>query len=118
MRVIFRPGAIVAGSFFPGLAKSVVIESDLLTEGEKRELEDLVQEAKFFELPVRVSTYPVSSVSNAPECTITIDCVEKRHTVAIVGPLIGAQFDAVRRLVNLLERKAREKRAREPEIRQ
>jgi len=115
MRIIFHPAAVVAGSFFPGLAKPVVIESETLAEDERRTLETLVEEANFFAQPDRISSFSVNQLRDAGEMTITIERADKRHTTMVVGPLTGPDQEPLRRLVKFLESKARELRARRPE---
>ena len=114
MRISFQPSAVIAGSFFPGLAKPVVIESDSLAEGERRDLEALVGDAKFFDLPDRISSSPAKQLRDAGEMTITIERADQRHTIVVLGRPDGPEWEALRRLVNFLEAKAREARSRHP----
>ncbi len=85
------------GLVFLATAKpAVTIDAGALTEDDRRALEQLVMEARFFDLPARIS-----AERGAPDstCHITIEAGGRRHSVFVSGPVQGP---ALRRLIDRL----------------
>ena len=94
MRVRFQNSE---GLVFLSRAKPpVTIDAGALAEGDRRALEQLVTEARFFDLPARI---PTPKGAQDPTCHITIEAGGRQHSVSISGPVHGP---ALRRLIDRL----------------
>ena len=83
MRIEFK----MEGGFahFPSLSKPVSIDCDQLPQEERAELEDLVERARFFELPSGPSSAPRGA--DYYQYTISVEAGAQRHTVKLVDPI-------------------------------
>ena len=94
MRVTFQNSE---GLVIPSRAKPpVTIDAGALAEGDRRSLEQLVIEARFFDLPARI---PAPRGTQDPCCHITIEADGRQHSVSVSGPVHGP---ALRRLIDRL----------------
>jgi hypothetical protein len=85
------------GLVFLSRAKpAVTIDAGTLAEADRRALEQLVQDARFFELPSRV---PALRGATDATCHITIEDRGREHSVSVSHPVQGP---ALRKLVNRL----------------
>lgn len=83
MRVQFQVSGGVG--FFPGLAAPRTIDVDALGPDELRSLRQLVNEARFFELPARQAA--PRGAADYQTYQITIEDEGRRHTVAVPDPV-------------------------------
>jgi hypothetical protein len=75
MRVTFeRSGG------FAGLMLTTSIESAALSEGEAMQLRQLVESAKFFQLPAE---FPLSAQTDRFQYELTVDMDNQHHTVTV-----------------------------------
>jgi uncharacterized protein YlxW (UPF0749 family) len=74
----------------------VTIEAGTLAEDDRRSLEQLVKDARFFDLPARVSA--LRGAQN-PGYHITIEDRGRQHSVSVSDPVQGP---ALRRLIDKL----------------
>ena len=74
----------------------VTIDAGALTDDDRRALEQLVSEARFFDLPARV---PGPRNVQEPTCHITIEAGGRQHSISVTGPVQGP---ALRRLIDRL----------------
>jgi hypothetical protein len=93
-------------AYLPGLARPVVIDSTDLSGEEAAELEQLVRDASFFELPAEVGP---SGVPDARQHVMTVDSGERQHTVRVCEPV---EDPALQALLTFLRGKMRERRTR------
>ena len=105
MRIEFK----TEGGFahFPGLSKPVVIETDQLPQEESTELEQLVQKARFFDLPGKVNV-PRKGAADYSQYTITIQMGKQSHTIKLVDPVDDTNLNE---LINFLRKKTKEVRS-------
>lgn len=100
MRVEFRMSS-TGIAYLPGLARPVVIDSVNLPAEEAAELERLIRDANFFELPAEVGRV---GVPDARQHVITVDAGDRRHTVQVSEP---ADVPALQALLTFLRGKMR-----------
>lgn len=105
MRIEFK----TEGGFahFPGLSKPVVIDTDQLSQQESTKLEQLVHQARFFDLPSKVNV-PHKGAADYYQYTITIQMGKQRHTTKLVDPVEDANLNA---LIHFLRKKSKEIRS-------
>jgi len=84
-------------AYFPGLSKPVNLDSADLSKDEAGELERLVTDAHFFDLP-RVLNKPTRGAADYHIYTMTIEN-GRRHTVQAVEPVKNDEFLALLRFV-------------------
>ena len=84
---------------FPGLSRPVVVDTTQLPEEEARELEQLVQTARFFELSSALSE-PRKGAADYRQYTITVHDAGRSHTVRLADPVQDAAIQSLIRLVN------------------
>jgi hypothetical protein len=95
MRVQFQVSGGIG--YFPGLAAARSIDADTLGEEDRRALKQLVEEARFFELPAR--TPAASGAADYQTYEITVEDGERKHTVVFSDPVTQP---AVKKLVDRL----------------
>jgi hypothetical protein len=102
MQVEFtREGGI---AYFPGLSQPVTIDTAALPEEEAEELQQLIREADFYELPDRINV-PRSRGADYQTYTIRVDAGDTHHVVRLSEPI---EDEKLRALVTFLRRKAQE----------
>jgi Emfourin len=74
----------------------VTIDACALAEDDRRRLEQLVSDARFFELPARL---PAHRGGDDRSCQITIEDRGRMHSVSVSDPVPGP---ALQRLINCL----------------
>jgi len=82
-------------TFLPRQTAPVTIDIGTLGEDERRTIEQLVNDARFFELPARLPTPRGASCA----CQITIEDRGRRHSIRVSDPVPGP---ALQRLINCL----------------
>ena len=87
-------------SFMPRVNPPVTIDAGALAEDDRRTLERLVKEARFFDLPTRV---PGPRGVQDHTCHITIEDRGRQHSVSVCGPVQGP---ALRRLIERLRQES------------
>jgi emfourin len=80
---------------------AVTIDAGALAEGERRALEQLVRDARFFDLPARV---PAARGVPSHRWDITIEESGRQHSISVSDPVQGP---ALRRLVDRLREHGR-----------
>lgn len=105
MRIEFK----MEGGFahFPGLSKPVVIDTDQLSQEESAMLEQLVQKARFFDLPGKVNV-PRKGAADYYQYTIAIQRGEQHHTIKLVDPIEDTNLNE---LIHFLRKKSKELRS-------
>lgn len=105
MRIEFK----TEGGFahFPGLSKPVVIDTDQLSQEESVKLEQLVQKARFFDLPGQVNV-PRKGAADYYQYTITIQMGKQSHTIKLVDPVEDTNLNE---LIHFLRKKVKEVRS-------
>jgi hypothetical protein len=91
-------------AYFPGLSKRVSVDADQLPEDARAELETLVKETNFFELPDR-PVRPRKKGADYYQYLITIEAGGRRNTLHLVDPI---ENPGLQRLVGLLRKRAKE----------
>lgn len=91
-------------AYFPGLSKPVNIDTDQLPDDARAELENLVKETHFFELPGGPAPARKKG-ADAYQYKITIEAGEQRHTLRLADPV---ENPYLQKMVILLRRRARE----------
>lgn len=86
--------------FLSHVSPPVTIDVGALTEGERRALEQLVKEARFFDLPSRV---PATRGVQNHRWEITVEESGRQHSISVSDPVQGP---ALRRLVQHLREMA------------
>jgi hypothetical protein len=81
-------------AFFPGLSKPVVIDSADLSQAEAQRLEQLVGEARFFELPAASRSLPKGGADIRTH-TITVKDGRRSHTVRLAEPIENQNLQAL-----------------------
>jgi hypothetical protein len=92
-------------AFFPGLAKPATIESEGLEESDRLELEALVREARFFELPDRIP--PSAGAADYQTYSISIEQDGRVHAVTVSDAGITPELQALVQKLRVLVRKSR-----------
>jgi hypothetical protein len=92
---------------FPGLSKPVVIDTDQLSQEESVKLEQLVQKARFFDLPGQVNV-PRKGAADYYQYTITIQMGKQSHTIKLVDPVEDTNLNE---LIHFLRKKVKEVRS-------
>jgi hypothetical protein len=90
---------------FAGIRISTTVEMDSLPKDEADALQQLLDKAKFFELPEFQPAHPVPDEFNY---TITVESDNRHHTVHTTDT---TSTDELRILVEALSRRARQRRA-------
>jgi hypothetical protein len=111
MRIEFKMEGGIA--YFPGLTEPVSVNTDQLPENARVELEKLVKETRFFELP----SSPGPRLKKGADYfryRITIEAGGQSHTLNLADPV---EDPNLQRLVVILRKRARENlsRARKPD---
>ena len=88
--------------FLPRTRPPVTIDAGVLSDDERLALEQLVTEARFFDLPERI---PAPRGARDSTCHITIEAGGRQHSVSVSGPVQGP---ALRRLIDRLQQLGRE----------
>jgi hypothetical protein len=91
-------------AFFPGLATPVRIDTDELPGDRRSKLEQLVADARFFELPAEA---PPRRGADYQTHTIVISDGARRHLVRVVDPVADP---ALRALIQALRHEAQRRR--------
>jgi hypothetical protein len=104
MRIQFKTEG---GFFFSNLNKPVTIDLDELPPQEAGELQQLLQTARFFELPQRLGA-PLAKAADMQQYKITVEHPEGSHTVQLTDLLDDPHL---RKLVDVLKAKTLQKRA-------
>jgi hypothetical protein len=94
-------------AYFPGLAKPVSIDVNLLDAGEAEQLTRLIERAGFFDLPATLGT-PAKGAADYRQYTLTIDDGSRQHTVRIQEPI---EDPAVDELVQAVRKQVKAARA-------
>jgi hypothetical protein len=81
-------------AYFPGLSKPVTIDSNALAPQEADKLKQLVDLAKFFDLPP-VMNAPAPGAADYHRYTITVDDDGKHHTVQLFDPIEDPNLQAL-----------------------
>jgi hypothetical protein len=92
---------------FPGLSKPVVVDTEQLSQEESAQLEQLVQKARFFELPGKVNV-PRKGAADYYQYTVTIQMGKERHTIKLVDPVEDTNLNE---LILFLKKKSKEARS-------
>jgi hypothetical protein len=101
MRIEFQTEGGIA--HFPGLSRPVVIESDALAEEDARELQHLVEAARFFERPTDTGA-PRRGAADYRQYTITVEEGGRQHTIRLTDPV---EDPSLQQLLHFLQTKAR-----------
>jgi hypothetical protein len=92
---------------FPGLSKPVRIDADQLSREESAQLEQLVQKARFFDLPGKVNVAR-KGAADYYQYTITIQMGKQSHTIKLVDPVEDTNLNE---LLLFLKKKSKETRS-------
>jgi hypothetical protein len=101
MRIEFQTEGGIA--HLPGLSRPVVIEGNALTEEDARELQRLVEMARFFERP-SVAGAPRHGAADYRQYTITVEEGGRQHTIRLTDPV---EEPSLQQLLRFLQTKAR-----------
>lgn len=101
MRIEFKMEGGLA--HFPGLSKPVSIDSEQLSKEEQAELENLVKEVRFFDLPSS-SALPPRGAADYHQYTITVESGGQRHSVRLTDLV---EDPTLQRLITVLRKKAK-----------
>lgn len=71
---------------FPGLSRPFVIDTETLPDDERHEIEQLVEAARFLNLPQVVGT-PKRGAADYLQYTLTVEVGGRRHAVRLVDPV-------------------------------
>ena len=82
--------------FLSRVKPPVTIDAGALAQGDREALEQLVTDARFFDLPAQI---PAPMGAQDRTCHITIEADGRQHSVSVSGPVHGP---ALRRLINRL----------------
>ena len=82
--------------FLSRVVPPVTIEAGTLAEDDRRSLEQLVKDARFFDLP---ATVPALRGAHQPGYHITIEDRGRQHSISVSDPVQGP---ALRRLIDRL----------------
>ncbi|HEX8706716.1 MAG TPA: protealysin inhibitor emfourin [Pyrinomonadaceae bacterium] len=105
MRIRFEEKGGIA--FFPGLSQPIAFGTDQLGEEEMGQLRQLIDAARFFELPATVGA-PSPGAADYKQYTITIEDHGKSHTVRLLDPVSDPDLGA---LLNFIRGQARASRS-------
>ena len=92
MRVQFQTEGGVA--FFPGLSKPVTIDSADLPKAQAAQLQQLLDSARFFDLPEAAKTLP-KGAADYRRYTITVEDGKRHHTVQLNDPVENPDLQAL-----------------------
>ena len=92
MRVEFQTEGGVA--YFPGLSKPVVVNSADLPKAQAAQLQQLIDNAHFFELPAASRALP-KGAADMRTYTITVEEGRRHSTVRLVDPIEDASLQAL-----------------------
>lgn len=106
MRVEFQMNGVVAGTYFPGLNRPVIIQSDELPEGDAHELQQLLEEARFFDQLTMITT--PARAADRRQYMITVKDHERNHTVYLTEPVTDVELQS---LIAFLSGQAKARRA-------
>jgi hypothetical protein len=95
MRVHFQVSGGIGS--FPGLAAPRTIDLDTLAEEDRRRLQQLVDDARFFTLPSRIP--PPRGAADYLTYEITIEDGARRHHLAVSDPVAPA---SLQKLIDVL----------------
>jgi hypothetical protein len=84
MRISLRTSGGVG--YFPGLAAPRTVDVDALGDDELRAVRQLVDDARFFELPARPPT--LKGAADYRTYEITIEDGARRHTAVLADPIV------------------------------
>jgi len=73
-------------AYFPGLNKPVVVDSDELTKKQAAQLQQLIDSARFFDLPAASRSLP-KGAADMRRYTITVADGRRRRTVRLNDPI-------------------------------
>src|SRR5687767_487826 len=73
-------------AFFPGLNKPIVVDSADLPKAQASQLEKLIEDARFFDLPAASRAVP-KGAADMRRYIITVEDGKRRHTVRLVDPI-------------------------------
>jgi hypothetical protein len=76
-------------AYFPGVAKPIVVDSDVLAPEDAEHLRELVEAASFFDLPVQVGARTPGSADMRTR-TLTVEDGTRRHVVSAEEPHMPA----------------------------
>jgi len=79
------------------LRPPVTIDAGTLDEDDRRSLEQMVRDARFFDLPARISSFRDARETT---CRITIEDRGRQHSITVCDPVQGP---ALRRLIGRLQ---------------
>lgn len=100
MRIEFSEEGGVA--YFPGLAKPISIDVEVMDSGEAEQLKQLVERARFYDLPPTLGS-PAKGAADYRQYTLMIDDGSRKRTVRIKEPIEDPAVDelvqAVRKYV-------------------
>lgn len=99
MRIRFTMEGGIA--FFPGLSKPAVIDTVSLSQKDQAEVQRLLRETRFFELPENGEAPPYGG-ADRQRYTITVEEDGKSHTLRLVDPIQDSHLQA---LVHYLRQK-------------
>lgn len=102
MRIEFKMEGGIA--YFPGLSKPVSFDADQLPENARAELENLVKETNFFELPDS-PVPPRKKGADYYQYRITIEAAGQRNTLHLADPV---ENPGLQKLVGLLRKRTKE----------
>ena len=105
MRVTFTMEGGIA--YFPGLSRPVTIDSGELPDHEARELERLIEAARFFDRPATAGP-PARGATDYYQYTVTVEVGGRQHTVRLTDPVEDPGLQA---LLNYLRATAKALRA-------
>ena len=105
MRIEFKMEGGIA--YFPGLSKPVSIDTEQLPEDARTELENLVKEAQFFELPGSRAPRGKKG-ADYYRYRITIEAGGQRHTLNLADPV---ESPDLQKLVSILRKRSKEIRS-------
>jgi hypothetical protein len=97
MRVELQTDGGIA--YFPGLSKPVVVNSADLPKAQASQLQQLIDDAHFFELPAAPRARP-KGAADMRSYTITVEDGRRRSTVRLVDPVEDTNLQA---LIEFLE---------------
>ena len=92
MRVELQTDGGVA--YFPGLNKPIVVDSRELPNQQAARLQQLIDSARFFELPAASRALPKGAV-DMRRYTITVEDGRRRRTVRLTDPIEDANLQAL-----------------------
>jgi len=88
---------------FPGLSKPVSFDTEQLSQEERTEIENLVGQGRFFELPSSPAP-PPRGAADYYQYTVTVEAGGRRHTVRLADPV---EDPGLQRLITVLRKKTK-----------